>query len=113
MENTDIIKETVETHSTQIEDSLRDLDTKIILKTFKVGRFFKTSISGLHDLLSKSEQNKIVGMIKKKLGCGSQTTLDESGKTIIIFTGDHQEIIRQILLAENVISASKIEMRGI
>lgn len=82
---------------------INDIDKKILLKTYKEGNKHKTILTGIDDFLTKPEEvKKFTKTCQTKLGCSGTISFDDKQKTIIMFSGNHVDAMKQLLIDEKI-----------
>ena len=91
---------------------LDEYDRKITIRFKKIKGKNKTCIYGLEKVLDNNKISDFLKKIKKRLGCGGVQSEDDDKNKMIEFMGDHREILKEIIIEENIMSKDKIELKG-
>ena len=81
---------------------MTEIDKKIVLKPYKEGNKHKTIMTGIDDFLKPEEVKGFTKMCKVKLGCTGTISQDDKQKTVIIFSGNHVDAIKQLMISEKI-----------
>lgn len=95
--------------ATKDGQALNELEKKIFLKCFKDGNKLKTHVIGINYFISKDDLKPFIKTIKKKLGCGGGSVLQENGITTIIFSGNQIDNIKNIIISKDITTSSNIK----
>ena len=91
------------------DKTLSDIDKKIIIKQYKEKNKNKTCINGLFDFVSEKDMQDLVKSLKKKLGCSGTIFEDPETKIKkIVFSGNHFEEIKELLIEKKITDANHI-----
>lgn len=106
--------------SSKLNDNLilSDLDKIIKIKYHKDKNKNRTCVYGIFDFISEGDINSLIKMIKKRLGCSgiiSEGVISKGKKTsdiskVLVFSGNHIEEIKEILLEEKITDESHIKI---
>lgn len=91
------------------KQALNELEKKIYIKSRKEGNKLKTDVLGVNHFLNNNDIKSFIKKVKKKLGCGDGSIKQEDGNTIIIFSGNHVESIKNIIIEQKITDISKIK----
>ncbi len=87
---------------------LKELDKKIILKTFQDHGKIKTQVKGVDNFLNEKELNDFIRNVKVKNGCNGNITI-ENGTKLIIFTGDQIDTVKSYIINNKITTKEYIK----
>lgn len=89
---------------------MNDIDKKIILKTYKERNKHKTVLFGIGYFIDNDKGIEgFTKLCRQKLGCSGTISTDENNKTLITFSGDHVDTLKQLLIDEKITSEQYIK----
>ena len=91
---------------------ISDLNKMITIKYYKLKNKNKTSVTGIFDFISEKDAEALIKIIKKRLGCSGMIGKDSDAdiENKLIFSGNHIEDIKNILLEKKITDESHIKV---